>query len=53
LVASFKAAIFAKLIATLTAQKQQAPATQPQTTVPPTMASTNPQNIISNLTKMA
>lgn len=43
---------FAKLIATLTAQKQQEPATQPQTTVPPTMASTNPQNIISNLTKM-
>ena len=45
---------FAKLIATLTAQKQQAPTTPAPTNIPPvSIASTNPQNIISNLTKMA
>jgi len=44
---------FAKLIATLTAQKQQAPTTPSPTNTPPQIASTNPQNIISNLTKMA
>ena len=45
---------FAKLIATLTAQKQQAPTTPAPTNIPPvSIASANPQNIISNLTKMA
>ena len=45
---------FAKLIATLTAQKQQTPTTPAPTNIPPvSIASANPQNIISNLTKMA